>query len=108
MCCVGSVVVARRLQSAGPVVGEHWLSCTVVCEIFPDQGIKPASSALADGFLTTGPPGKSRFSHFMPLPLNTLSPLYLVGLACAARNTETCLLWDANVCLSNIPIISIP
>ena len=34
----GSVVVARRLQSAGSVVMAHGLSCSAACEIFPDQG----------------------------------------------------------------------
>ena len=45
-CGVGSVVVA------------HGLSCSVACGIFPDQGSKPVSTALAGGFLTTVPPGK--------------------------------------------------
>ena len=35
----------------------HGLSCSAACGIFPDQGSNPA---LADGFLTTGPPGKSK------------------------------------------------
>ena len=34
----------------------HRLSCSAACGIFPDQGLSP--SALADGFLTTGPQGK--------------------------------------------------
>ena len=32
------VVVAPRLSSTGPVVVEHWLSCSMACAIFPDQG----------------------------------------------------------------------
>ena len=44
---VGSLVVARRL------------SCPTACGILvPWPGIEPASTALQDGFLTTGPPGK--------------------------------------------------
>ena len=35
---VGSVVVARGLQSTGSVVVAHGLSCSVACGIFPDQG----------------------------------------------------------------------
>ena len=33
-----SVVVARRLWSAGSVVVAHGLSCSTACGIFPDQG----------------------------------------------------------------------
>ena len=36
-----SVVVARRLQSAGSVVVAHRLSCSAACGIFPDQGSNP-------------------------------------------------------------------
>ena len=35
---MGSVVVARRLQSTGSVVVAHGLSCSEACEIFPGQG----------------------------------------------------------------------
>ena len=38
---VGSVVVVRRLQSAGSVVVAHGLSCSAACGIFPDQGLNP-------------------------------------------------------------------
>ena len=38
---VGSVVVVRRLQSAGSVVVAHGLSCSPACGIFPDQGSNP-------------------------------------------------------------------
>ena len=38
---VGSVVVARRLQSAGSVVLVNGLSCCKACGIFPDQGLNP-------------------------------------------------------------------
>ena len=38
---MGSVVVARGLQSIGSVVVAHGLSCSVACGIFPDQGSIP-------------------------------------------------------------------
>ena len=38
-----SVVVARGLQSTGPVVVAHGLSCSAACGIFPDQGSNPCS-----------------------------------------------------------------
>ena len=38
---VGSVVVARGLQSAGLVVVVHGLSCSTACGIFLDQGLNP-------------------------------------------------------------------
>ena len=38
---MGSVVVARGLQSTGSVVVAHQLSCSVACGIFLDQGLNP-------------------------------------------------------------------
>ena len=47
------------------VVMAPGLSCSAACELFPDQwSIEPRSPALAGGFLTTGPPGKSQLSSF--------------------------------------------
>ena len=44
------------------------LSCSVVCGILvPRPGIEPMSPVLADGFLSTGPPGKSLGSDFKAL-----------------------------------------
>ena len=37
----------------------HGLSCSAACGIFPDEGSNPVCPALAGGFLTTAPPGKS-------------------------------------------------
>ena len=39
------------------MVAAHGLSCSAVCGMFPR--IEPVSPALASGFLTTGPSGKS-------------------------------------------------
>ena len=36
---MGSVVVARGLQSTGSVFVAHRLSCSAACGIFPDQGL---------------------------------------------------------------------
>ena len=36
-----SVVVPRRLQSAGPAAVAHGPSCSAACGIFPDQGSNP-------------------------------------------------------------------
>ena len=47
-----------KLQGAGSVA-VHRLSCSAACGLLQDQGMEPASLALADGFLTTRPPGKS-------------------------------------------------
>ena len=46
-----SVVVAP----VGSVVVAHGLSCSVAC----GPGLEPVSPALAGGFVTTAPPGKS-------------------------------------------------
>ena len=49
---------AHRLSSCGEQV-----SRSDACKIsVPLPGMKPLSSALQDGFLTTGPPGKSPFA----------------------------------------------
>ena len=58
--CVGSVVVARGLQSAGSVVVAHGLSSMWD---LPGAETEPVSPALAGGFLTTAPPGKSLNGH---------------------------------------------
>ena len=51
----------QALEHTGPVVAVRGLSCPAACAILvPRPGIEPASPALAGGFLTTGPPGKSR------------------------------------------------
>ena len=51
--CMESLAVARGL------------SCFVACGILvPGPGVEPASPALQDGFLTTGPPGKSQLVTF--------------------------------------------
>ena len=56
---VQTSIVARGLQSTGSGAVAQGLGCSVVaCGIFPDQK-EPGSPALAGGFLTTGPPGKS-------------------------------------------------
>ena len=58
--CVGSVVAARGLQSLGfsSCGARAQLPCGM-CNL-PTAGIKPVSPALAGGFLTTGPLGKSK------------------------------------------------
>ena len=51
-----SVVVARRLSSCGSraqLIHSKWG--------LPGPGLEPVSPALAGGFLTTAPPGKSLF-----------------------------------------------
>ena len=61
-----SVVVARGLSSCGSWALEHRLSsCGALAQLLrgmwdlPGPGIEPVSPALAGGFLTTAPPGKS-------------------------------------------------
>ena len=35
------------------------LSCSVACEVFPDQELNPGTPTLVGGFFTTAPSGKS-------------------------------------------------
>ena len=64
---------ASNCDSTGPrhmgsVLVLHGLSSPVACGIFLDQRSNPLSPALAGGFLTIGPPGKSQNSlHFKSL-----------------------------------------
>ena len=67
-----SVVVAHRLSSCGSRALEHRLSscgagALLLCGMWdlPGPGLEPTSPALAGGFLTTVPPGKSHYSRFM-------------------------------------------
>ena len=62
----GSVVVARTLSSCGSRALERRLSsCSVQAQLLcgmwdpPRPGLEPVFPALAGGFLTTAPPGKS-------------------------------------------------
>ena len=50
---------ASVVRLTGSVVVVHGLSCPIAYGILVDQG-EPISSALASGFLATGPPGKSK------------------------------------------------
>jgi len=60
----GSGAVALGLWSTwASAVVVHGLSCSVARGI-PRPGIEPMSSALAGGFLTTGPPGNSCNCNF--------------------------------------------
>ena len=60
----GSAVCGSRallLRCTGSVAVACGLSCPPACEILvPRSGIEPTSPALEGGFLTTGPPAKSR------------------------------------------------
>ena len=66
-----SVIVARGLRSCGSRALEHRLSsCGAQASLLrgmwdlPGPRIKPVSPALAGGFLTTAPPGKSKLGVF--------------------------------------------
>ena len=55
-------LVGSRARAS--IVVAHRFSCPVSCGILvPNPGIEPMSPALAGGFLTTEPPGKSWSSH---------------------------------------------
>ena len=60
---------ARRSDctTAARVVAHGLSCCPARGVLLPGPGIKPTSSALEGGFLTTGPPGKSLSLHLLPL-----------------------------------------
>ena len=61
LIAVASRVAEHRLWSmSASVVAVHGLSCLMASGVLvPGPGIEPVSSALEDGFLTTGPPSNS-------------------------------------------------
>ena len=74
-----SVVVARGLSSCGSWALQHWLSsCGTWAYLLnsmwdlPRPGVEPVSPALAGGFLTTVPPGKSLFWYLNEGCLNNI------------------------------------
>jgi len=59
-CCRAQALVWVGFSSCG-----HRLLCSMACGIFPDHlSVKPMSLALAGGFLTTEPLGKSLYLLF--------------------------------------------
>ena len=56
----------------------NWTECGI---LVPKPGIEPMSTALADGFLTTGPPGKS--SLYFCSPYNTCENVSCKGCVLA-------------------------
>ena len=63
LIAVASCFEVQALGLWDSVLEARGLSCHEACRIFP-AGIELMSPALADGFLTTGPPGKPRLLFF--------------------------------------------
>ena len=91
-----SVVVARRLSSCGSRALEHrfssfgaWVQLLRSMWDLPGPRLKPVSPALAGGFLTTAPPGKSQRSKvFVFVFFNFLFvfSFFLLGhIACSVK-----------------------
>ena len=56
---------AWALGHVGSEVAGHGLSCPLACDsLAPGSGMEPGSPALAGGFLTTGPLGKSLYFKY--------------------------------------------
>ena len=73
-----SVVVARRLSRCGSRALERRLSscgaqALLLCGMWdlPGPGLEPMSPALAGGFLTTVPPGKSHITFRISFSIST-------------------------------------
>ena len=70
---LASVVETPRLQNTGSIVLAKGLSCSMVCGIFPDQGLN-LSPPLAGRFFTTELPGKPyKLVSFHSFKVYTLS-----------------------------------
>ena len=57
------LIVVASLVEHGLLGPQTWLPDGM--RNLPGPGIKPMSPAIADRFLTTGPPGKSIFNYFV-------------------------------------------
>ena len=60
LCSGFSCCKAQALGQASFSSLVHGLSCPIACRILPNQGSNPCPPGLAGGFLTTGPPKKSK------------------------------------------------
>ena len=109
----GSVAVARRLSSYGSRALERRLSsCGArayllrgMCDI-PGPGIEPMSPALAGGFLTTVPPGKSPVCLFVGTQFNPNSGQSLGRAWSSGPELSTvCCLITHNLC-THFPRVS--
>ena len=78
-CGVGSVDAALGLQSHCLSSCSTWVYLSCSTWDLPKSGIEPVSPALAGGFLTTGPPGKSDFMSV----LVPVQPLLFLWHLCA-------------------------
>ena len=58
------LVAVHNSRHGDSVIVAHGLSCFEACRVFPEEGIKPVSPALAAGFLFSIPSGKSLFIIF--------------------------------------------
>ena len=67
LCCL-----AQALGAWASVVGTPWVWLPLGMWDPPRPGIKPMSPALAGGFLTTGPPGKSHNEKVLHYNFNFL------------------------------------
>ena len=64
LIAVVPLVAAHNSRHGDSVIVAHGLSCFEACRVFPEEGIKPVSPALAAGFLSSIPSGKSLFIIF--------------------------------------------
>ena len=55
----------------------------------PGPGLEPVSPALAGGFLTTEPPGKSQHADFLIYPMENLSQYFCGQTSAEATLGET-------------------
>ena len=82
---VGSVAVAHGLSSCG--IRVHLLRS--IWDL-PRPGIKPVSPALAGGFLTTVPPGKSHFAPFFDFSYPCECVVVLICISLITNDVEHC------------------
>ena len=82
------VVVACSFSSCGSRVLERRLSsCGTRAQLLhgmwdlPGPGLEPLSPVLAGGFLTTAPPGKSRFANLQRKTANSCQEQFLLSLS---------------------------
>ena len=99
LVCVASLVVEHRLQARASVAAACRLSsCGSQAQLllvmwdFPGPGIEPVFPALAGGFLSSVPPGKSSMLFYLHILVKFFSFLHVLNFSFISYGQKRCLI----------------
>ena len=94
LIAVASLVAEHELSGVWASVAVHGLSCPAALWNLPSpQGLNPCPPALAGGFLTTGPPWKSRTPEFIIKPLSSSVNVSTFSPWKSGCDSDKCVAW---------------